>query len=125
MPEESKNTELTTISKGLEASKVLASVAIVLYVVGFLVVTFHLAQFGFVPASWLRPQYLLAGIWCLLPTLLLVWIVSYGTGQALTLLGKTPCTQPPKASRSRNLIGALLSVVGFVIATRVGFALLS
>jgi len=95
MPEESKTTELTAISKGLEASKVLGSVALVLYVVGFLVVTFHVAQFGFVPVSWLRPQYLLAGIWCLLPTLLLVWIISYGIGQSLTLLGKTPGTQPP------------------------------
>ena len=125
MPEESKTTELTAISKGLEASKVLGPVALVLYVVGFLVVTFHLAQFGFVPVSWLRPQYLLAGIWCLLPTLLLVWIVSYGIGQSLTLLGKTPGTQPPpKSGRFRNLTGAFLSVVGFVIATRAGFGLI-
>jgi hypothetical protein len=125
MPEESKTTEFTAISKGLEASKVLGSVALVLYVVGFLVVTFHVAQFGFVPVSWLRPQYLLAGIWCLLPTLLLVWIISYGIGQSLTLLGKTPGTQPPpKSSRFRNLTGMFLSVVGFVIATYVGFGLI-
>jgi hypothetical protein len=41
-----------------------------LYVLGFLVVTFRLSQFGVAPVTWLRPQYLLAGIWCLLSVLL-------------------------------------------------------
>jgi hypothetical protein len=43
-----------------------------IYAVGFLVVTFHLSKFDVAPVTWLRPQYLLAGIWCLLPPLWLV-----------------------------------------------------
>jgi MFS family permease len=56
----------------LEVSKIVVGGVGALYVIGFLVVTFHVAQFGFVSVSWLRPQYLLAGIWCLLPLLLFI-----------------------------------------------------
>ena len=41
--------------------------------------TFHLAQFGFVPVSWLRPQYLLAGIWCLMPLVLFTGVSTFVT----------------------------------------------
>jgi hypothetical protein len=77
MPEQPDDKDFTALAKGLEGSKVFAVMVVVFYVIGFLVVTFRLAQFGFVPVSWLRPQYLLAGIWCLLPTLLFVWIASF------------------------------------------------
>jgi len=125
MPEEP---EEGSLEKGVEASKVLARVVIVLYVVGFLVVTFHLAQFGFVPVTWLRPQYLLAGIWCLLPALLLLWIVGYGTGQSLALFrgGPNPAPSstrkhhslaPPSTSKYRHVVPTLLSLAAFFTAT--------
>lgn len=94
MTEGAGKDESNSITEGPEVSKGLATAVVVLYVVGFLVVTFHLAQFGFVPMSRLLPQYLLAGVWCLLPTLMRVWIVSYGAGQAVVLLDRACALRP-------------------------------
>jgi hypothetical protein len=60
---------------GAELPKIGAIAFTALYVVGFLVVTLHLQKFGVTPVTWLRPQYLLAGTWCLLPLVLFAGVV--------------------------------------------------
>ena len=50
-----------------DLAKLGARVVVAVYVVGYLVVTFRLAQYGVTSVTWLRPLYLAAGIWCLLP----------------------------------------------------------
>jgi len=125
MTEGAGKDDSNSLTRGLEVSKVLATTVVVLYVLDFLVVTFHLAQFGFVPVSWLRPQYLLAGVWCLLPMLMLVWIVSYGGGQAVVLLDQEHRTRSAKAHRYRYAVVVLLIVVVIALAIRNGFHLIA
>jgi len=62
----------------LDLAKQGTSIVAAVYAVGYLVVTFRLAQSGVTPIAWLRLQYLTAGIWCLLPFALFSCAVAFG-----------------------------------------------
>jgi hypothetical protein len=47
------------------------------YVIGLIVVNIHLSQYGFYSLSLLQLNYITAGIWALLPILLVVFIIVY------------------------------------------------
>src|ERR1700687_2555981 len=78
-----------------------------LYVLGFLVVTFHLSQFGVAPVTWVRPQYLLAGIWCLLPVLLFAMGLAFAGLQFAEPWIRGSMVVPRKTRRYRHIIGAI------------------
>jgi len=48
-----------------------------LYVLGFIVVTFYLAQFSITPSNWLQAEYLLAGFWCLVPIFIFILAIIF------------------------------------------------
>src|SRR5580700_6136656 len=77
-----------------------------LYVLGFLVVTFHLSQFGVAPVTWLRPQYLLAGIWCLLPNLLFTAALAFAALQFTEPWIRGSMVVPRKTRVYRHVISA-------------------
>jgi hypothetical protein len=78
-----------------------------LYALGFLVVTFHLSQYGVAPVTWLRPQYLLAGIWCLLPVLVLTAGVAFAALQFTEPWIRGSLVVPRKTRRYRHTVGAI------------------
>jgi hypothetical protein len=88
-----------------DLAKVGVGIVGITYAVGFLVVTFHLSAFGVAPVAWLRPQYLLAGIWCFLPAL---WVVC---GIAIVPTGllepwiRGSLDVPPRTRRARHVLG--------------------
>jgi hypothetical protein len=62
----------------LDVAKDGASILAAVYAVGYLVVTFRLSPFSVTPITWLRLQYLAAGIWCLLPFVLFTSALAFG-----------------------------------------------
>jgi hypothetical protein len=100
-----------------DLAKIGAATVATLYAIGFLVVTFHLSQFGVAPVTWLRPQYLLAGIWCLLPPVLLAG------GLAFTVLSfAEPWIRDPTAREAvprtrriyRHTTGTIMGILSLV-----------
>jgi hypothetical protein len=83
-----------------------------LYVLGFLVVTFHLSQFGVAPVTWLRPQYLLAGIWCLLPNLLFTAALAFAALQFTEPWIRGSMVVPRKTRIGRHIFGAIQGLGG-------------
>lgn len=78
-----------------------------LYALGFLVVTFHLYQYGIAPVTWLRPQYLLAGIWCLLPALVLTAALSFAGLQFAEPWIRGSMVVPRRTRRYRHIVSAI------------------
>ena len=106
-----------------DLARVVVGVVGFIYAVGFLVVTFHLAAFGVAPVTWLRPQYLLAGIWCLLPP---VWVVC---GLAIIATGvlepwvRVSTEVPQRTRRARYVMGGVQGLLlGFCVFAFLSFA---
>jgi hypothetical protein len=87
-----------------------------LYALGFLVVTFHLSQFGVAPVTWLRPQYLLAGIWCLLPNLLFTAALAFAALQFTEPWIRGSMVVPRKTRIGRHIFGAIQGLGGLFAA---------
>ncbi|WP_420128781.1 hypothetical protein [Longimicrobium sp.] len=70
----------TSVTKPLDLVKAGGLIIGVLYGLGFLVVTLHLSQYHVLPFGLLRVQYLLAGIWVLVPlatvVVPLIWVAA-------------------------------------------------
>jgi hypothetical protein len=94
----------------IDLAKQGASIAAV-YVVGYLVVTFRLAQYGVTPTTWLRPLYLAAGIWCLLPLALFSAALAFVALQFVEPWIKYSMDVPRKTRIYRYVQGILLSGV--------------
>jgi hypothetical protein len=87
-----------------------------LYALGFLVVTFHLSQFGVAPVTWLRPQYLLAGIWCLLPAVLFTVGLAFAGIQFAEPWIRGSMVVPRKTRIYRHILGAIQGLFSLVAA---------
>jgi hypothetical protein len=87
-----------------------------IYALGFLVVTFHLSQFGVAPVTWLRPQYLLAGIWCLLPALLFAVGLAFAGIQFAEPWIRGSMVVPRKTRIYRRIMGAIQGLFSLVAA---------
>lgn len=85
-----------------------------LYVVGFLVVTFHLSEFGVTPATLLRPQYLVAGIWCLIPLVLFIAAFAFAALQFAEPWIRGSVVVPRSTRIYRHIIGGFQGAVGLV-----------
>jgi hypothetical protein len=99
-----------------------------LYALGFLVVTYHLSQFGVAAVAWLRPQYLLAGIWCLLPVLLFAGGLAFAGLQFTEPWIRFSMVVPRKTRIYRHVIGAIqgcgaLFAAFVFISTAISFAI--
>jgi hypothetical protein len=103
--------------EGAQSKLELATVWLViggtLYAIGFLVVTFHLARYGVTTVIWLRPQYLVAGIWCVIPLLIFSAGLAMGVSSyAEPFLGRSHVA--PKFVRGmRHFYGVVQGVFGF------------
>jgi hypothetical protein len=87
-----------------------------LYVLGFLVVTFRLSQFGVAPVTWLRPQYLLAGIWCLLSVLLFTGAVAF-TAFSFTADWIRGSTIVPRKTRVKRYVSGTIEGSAILICS--------
>jgi MFS family permease len=115
-PEGSRPDHVESVSS-LEIGKIVIRGIGVLYVIGFLVVTFHLAQFGFVSVNWLRPQYLLAGIWCLLPVLVFIGCLALAGLHIVRPWMKYSNVVPKRTRRNRYVKSVIQGVIGIIGAT--------
>ena len=102
----------------IDLAKQGASIIAAVYVVGYLVVTFRLAQYGVTPTTWLRPLYLAAGIWCLLPLALYSAALAFTALQFVEPWIKYSMDVPRKTRIYRYVQGILLS--GFCLFSAFG-----
>jgi hypothetical protein len=97
-----------------DPAKVGVSIVGLLYALGFLVVTFHLSEFGVAPVTWLRPQYLLAGIWCLLPLLIFTCGFALAAMQFSEPWIRYSLVVPRRTRRYRYIVGAFQGCIMLV-----------
>jgi|SRR5450755_4261688 hypothetical protein len=96
------------------ASKISAFVIGLVYLLGFLVVTFHLSRYGVSPPAAIRLQYILAGLWFLSP-LLLIGCVVYATvvfGYCEPLF-RAHKTEAQRVLRYRRISGSVQAILAF------------
>jgi len=86
------------------------------YVLGFLVVTFYLSQFGVTINNWLQIQYLLAGFWCLIPLIVFVLALAF-TGLELVAPWIKYSLDVPKRTRNYRFITGSIEGVAVLIAS--------
>ena len=102
----SENTDSQLGLNIADPAKAGLSIVGLLYALGFLVVTFHLSKFGVAPVTWLRPQYLLTGIWCLLPLLLFTCGLAFAGMQFSEPWIRYSLVVPRRTRRYRHIVGA-------------------
>jgi hypothetical protein len=68
-----------TLTRLETLSKVLIGISMILYILGFFIVSFHLAKYGAVSLHLVRAQYMLAGFWMMMTFSLplIIWIYFY------------------------------------------------
>lgn len=95
------------LSGGVKLANLGAILLGALYAAGFLVVTFHLSRFGVTPADWVRPQYLVAGVWCLTPLLLFVGAAAFAVIQYIEPWIRRSWVAPKRTRTYRHIVGAI------------------
>jgi hypothetical protein len=108
-----KSAESTNPQSGLnlpDLARIGVGIVGMFYALGFLVVTFHLSRFGVAPVTWLRPQYLLAGIWCLLPLLLFAGGLAFASLQIAEPWIRYSMVVPRKTRIYRHIVGSIQGI---------------
>ncbi len=90
--------------------------AVLLYVLGFLTVNAFLARFGIVSFDIINARYLIAGILCLLPLSLVLWMAWH--------IGSTKMTLPFSVKRMGDRIGIYGNLIFWTFAISQAFVLL-
>jgi hypothetical protein len=91
------------------AGKVTAAVTAIIYILGLVVVTLHLGRYGASGLGLLHEQYVVAGIWVLVPPVIATLLIAAAYVAAVTE------SQPDQKSRYPRWLSALFAVIGVVI----------
>lgn len=92
-----------------QAGKVTAAGAAIIYILGLVVVTLHLGRYGASGLGLLHEQYVVAGLWVLVPPLVAALLMSAAFVAAMTE------SQPDEKSRFPRWLNALFAVLGVVV----------
>jgi hypothetical protein len=97
----------------------------ILYVIGFLVVAFYRSRFSLPAAGLLRSEYVLAGIWALLPFALITSLIVFATAvarfSAVAVAQQVPLSYTQRVKRLALSVGIWVSLAAVLLAVAVRF----